>query len=317
LLILLALAIALAGCGYPGEPKPPSLSVPLRVSDLQATEYGDKVIVTFTIPALATDGLALTRVNGVELRVGPGVKPFDMARWLDSARPIEIPATKPGRVTPDIPAREWVGKEILLAVRVIGPKRRSSEWSNLGIVQVVEPLGRPAGLQPAATAKGVQLTWQSPEASFQVFRQGPEDKTLQPLERTQKPEYLDPAAEYGKTYLYSVQAFRDKAQSEASETVSITPADTFAPDVPAGLTAIAGASSIQLAWERNVEPDFKGYRIYRSVDGGPFAMITQVDTPTYSDRDVQTGKQYRYAISSIDQVGNESERTAAVEAALQ
>lgn len=311
------LAAGLAGCGYPGEPLPPSLGIPVRITDLQALEYGDRVIVTFTVPALATDGVKLTEVNGVELRVGPDINPFDLAHWLDGARPIAVPATSPGRVTPDFPAREWVGQEIVIAARVTGPKQRASAWSNLGIVQVVAPVPPPAGLTAKATATGVALTWTSTETSFQIFRRGPEDKTPAPLGKSEKPEYLDASAEFGKAYSYAVQALHDKAQSEPSATIAITPVDTFAPDIPAGLTVVAGTSSIQLAWERNLEPDFKAYRIYRSVDGGAFTRAAEVDTPAYSDRDVTAGKHYRYVVASVDRSGNESAKTAPVEAALQ
>jgi fibronectin type 3 domain-containing protein len=39
--------------------------------------------------------------------------------------------------------------------------------------------------------------------------------------------------------------------------------------------------------------------------------------PSYSDRKVEAGKAYHYSISAVDQAGNESPRSAAVDVAMQ
>ena len=48
-LVILAAAV-LSGCGYAGEPLPPALSRPMRVTDLQAVERGENIAVQFTVP---------------------------------------------------------------------------------------------------------------------------------------------------------------------------------------------------------------------------------------------------------------------------
>jgi hypothetical protein len=42
-----------------------------------------------------------------------------------------------------------------------------------------------------------------------------------------------------------------------------------------------------------------------------------VEVPAYGDSKVEPGKKYRYEISAVDLTGNESVRTAPVEAAAQ
>jgi fibronectin type 3 domain-containing protein len=42
-----------------------------------------------------------------------------------------------------------------------------------------------------------------------------------------------------------------------------------------------------------------------------------IDAPAYGDRQVEAGKRYRYTVSSVDQAGNESARSEAVEATAQ
>ena len=70
---------------------------------------------------------------------------------------------------------------------------------------------------------------------------------------------------------------------------------------------------MELAWDRDTEPDLKGYRIYRSENGGFQPLGGIVETPSFSDKSVQSGKKYRYAVSAIDQTGNESAKSEAVE----
>jgi hypothetical protein len=83
--------------------------------------------------------------------------------------------------------------------------------------------------------------------------------------------------------------------------------DVFAPAGPAGLLARAGAQSVDLVWTRNVEDDFQGYNVRRSADMGPFELIAPLlATPAYDDRAVESGKQYRYTVSAVDMLGNES-----------
>ena len=137
---------------------------------------------------------------------------------------------------------------------------------------------------------------------------------------TDKTEYLDDSAQFGMTYHYQVLAFADERHqaliSEPSE--AITPKDTFAPDVPKGLTVDPGVNAIELAWELNTEADFRGYNVFRSVDGGPFVKIASLITAaTYHDTDVQAGKVYRYQVSAVDLSGNESDRCPPQQGMLQ
>jgi fibronectin type 3 domain-containing protein len=80
------------------------------------------------------------------------------------------------------------------------------------------------------------------------------------------------------------------------------------------VTLLAGPDSVEVSWERSPEPDTKGFYIYRSTDGSPFERKGDlVSIPAFSDKDVQRGKKYRYEISAIDERGNESAHSQAVE----
>ncbi len=67
--------------------------------------------------------------------------------------------------------------------------------------------------------------------------------------------------------------------------------------------------SVTLQWQANAEPDLAGYNLYRSTQsGGPYTILNSSPIPGTSFSDTQTanGATYYYAISAVDQVGNES-----------
>ena len=310
-------ALLLAGCGYIGDPMPPLANVPQKVRDLAAVQRGSHVIVQFTVPANTTEDHPIPGPLKLDLRAG-ATDHFEENQWAASALQIPSAPVIGGTARYEIPSSQWVGKEIIFGVRIVAGNGKQSGWSNFVVVPVVPAPAQPAAVAAVATADGVRVTWQAPGAEFRVLRkeEGSADYTL--AATVQKPEYVDATAEFGKPYSYMVQTIarqNDKvAESDLSAAVSLTPVDTFPPAPPGGLHASAAPNSIELSWERNTEPDLNGYRIYRAIGAGDFEKLADVSVaPTYSDRAVEAGKTYRYAITALDRVGNESARSAVVE----
>lgn len=314
LLTVASLCFLCASCGYVGDPLPPALNIASPITDLRAVERGDRLQLDFTIPPLTTEGLTLARLGTVELRVGPGGSPFDTNRWAETSKAYPLDIGQTGTVHAEVPAAPWVGKEVVAGIRVINPKGRSSDWSNLVSIRVLPPVPAPANLVAASDPKGVRLRWRSPERSFRVYRKAPGEKAPTLAGTSEAPEFADASAQFGTPYEYWVEALRDQAESNRSESVVFTPKDEFPPEVPAGLTVVPGIGTVELVWDRNTEPDLRGYRVYRAEEGAAPARLAEwVETPAYSDRAVQSGKKYRYTIAALDQAGNESRQSAAVE----
>jgi hypothetical protein len=311
----------LAGCGQIGEPMYPALRIPLRVTDLAVVEKGSNFDFDFTIAPLTTEGVALKEIGSVDLRVGPSPsEPFNLGEWQATSTNVVVPVPdKPGPVHAEFPVAAFIGKDVVVGVRVTNPKGRDAGWSDFRTVHVEQPLATPADFKVAASAKGVKLTWRAPGITeIRVYRK----TELQPqptlLATATESPYEDISAEYGKTYQYSIQGASGKAETEVVGPETVTPVDTFAPEVPSGLTVSVGLGAVELAWSRNTEPDFKEYRILRSEEGGPFVEIANgLNAPTYSDRTIQSGKHYRYEIAAIDEVGNLSMPSAPVEITAQ
>jgi len=320
----LGAALLLASCGYVGDPEPPALHIPVAVGDLAAAQRGDKILIQFTAPALTTDGLAVDRFEAVDLRIGAeGVQPFDRGRWEAASQQIEAPPP-PGpefvRVTTD--AGPWAGREVILGVRLAGRKGRWSEFSNLFALRVVQPVKAPTDVAAEAVAAGVRVRWNSQDARpgvrYRIFRRPEKQEGYDLLGETKESEFVDTGTAYDASYGYRVQAVVAAgsrwAESDLTPEISITPRDVFPPAPPAGLRAIAGLDSVELAWERGDEPDLDSYRIYRAAEGEVETEIADgVSGTSFSDKDVRPGKRYRYWITAVDRLGNESARSAMVE----
>jgi hypothetical protein len=328
---LIAAALLSTGCGYVGEPLPPLANVPARVKDLAAVQRGSRILVQFTIPLQTTEGTKIKKPVKLDLRIGTAGAPFHSDDWAAHARQVEpLPATAPGAALAHyaIPAAEWTGKETILAVRVIGANGKEAGWSSFVVVPVVPPPDQPADVTATATADGVRLTWNARGENFQIFRKAP-GEDLTPVATVQQPQWTDANAEFGKPYTYQVQTIvklgdNKQAESDLSTEVSKTPVDTFPPAAPSGLRPSAAVNSVEIAWDRNNESDLAGYRIYRAVltpgavtAAAPLEKLADVgQIPSYSDRNVEHGKTYRYALSAIDRAGNESPRTPPVDVVL-
>lgn len=68
------------------------------------------------------------------------------------------------------------------------------------------------------------------------------------------------------------------------------------------------AHSVDLKWKASVSR-VVGYNVYRSeTDGGPYIKLNSapVRTTNYTDRSVQSGHTYFYAVTAVDSKGKES-----------
>jgi hypothetical protein len=65
---------------------------------------------------------------------------------------------------------------------------------------------------------------------------------------------------------------------------------------------------VNLYWVRNTEPDFREYLVWRGpAFDGPYTKLGTVGSPAFVDRTPANGQTYYYAVSAVDQAGNESD----------
>ncbi len=104
-------------------------------------------------------------------------------------------------------------------------------------------------------------------------------------------------------------------ESTDSAPAFVNPRDVFPPAPPQDLAAVVlpgdtpGYLLVDLSWSISVEPDFAGYRVYRSEDPGTRGQLLNSEllpTPSLRDTSVQSAHRYWYAVTAVDRAGNES-----------
>lgn len=300
----------LSGCGYTGDPLPPALMIPEIVTDLRGYQRGSGIVLEFTVPRKTTEGLPLKSPPAVELRAGASVPgAFDRNAWLSGSVRLPPPQIRNGVAQLLVPARDWTGKEVVFAVRTIGPRGKASQWSNLLALRVIQSPQPPHSLRAEGAAGGVLLTWEGEGSRWRVLRRS-EEGMVAAAEAEQR-RWLDREAQFGRAYEYAVEQVvitgTAPAVSEASAAARIEYSDTFPPATPTGLRAVAGTAAVELNWDRNTEEDFRAYQLWRAEQGQPLEKLGEPGpSSSFTDRSAVSGRRYRYAVSAIDTKGNES-----------
>ncbi|HET6428712.1 MAG TPA: S8 family serine peptidase, partial [Phycisphaerae bacterium] len=136
-------------------------------------------------------------------------------------------------------------------------------------------------------------------------------------------QYLDTTTTDGVPYYYKVRTFAGALFSDSS---IVGPAQSRDDSPPAKITTLAAVDrpadsggAINLTWTYTPPADFAAYRLYRdayaftTVAGRtPIQTITDSGATGYTDATVTDGADYYYALTAVDQSGNENPSVTAV-----
>lgn len=316
--MLAAGALLISSCAYVGEPLPPALNIPRPVTALTVEQVGGKVSTSFVLPSVTTEELALG-IATIELRAGV----VDPGAWPGEARSVSVVRDADGKTASGaVDSSAWTGKQIHAGVRVQSKQGKWSAWSPLAALDVVEPVVAPEDVKAEAAPEGVRIHWRAVQRKGVAMRverrSGAGLVFVEAAMVHNAAEWIDKQARFGEEQQYRITAVSGKARSEIFTTPAFTPVDSFAPGVPANLGAVAGLGSIELTWDRPGESDLAGFRIYRAIGAATEwtrlgASAQPIAAANFSDRMIQPGTAYRYAVTSVDQAGNESQRAEPVE----
>ncbi len=91
--------------------------------------------------------------------------------------------------------------------------------------------------------------------------------------------------------------------------------DTEAPDSPVGLITNAGDGRVTVTWITVAAGDLAGYFVYhQEAAGGSETKSDLLNPTTLTITGLTNGTAYRFAVTSIDEAGNESDRSTEVTA---
>lgn len=349
LLFVLLVACTMIGCGTPGAPLPPSLSLPTPVVNLSAIRIANSVRLTWSMPTRTTDKVVLRHPI-----------PVQICRAVESGPCAEIASLtlKPGgtgEYADALPANLTQGPDRLLRYEVAlrNHAGKSAGPSNTAYSAAGTGPAALTGLTGQVRREGVLLNWHpatEPGQSilFRIERlqltaadQAPKSAlapvapaAAQTLE-VQSKDGVDPghavdaSALFNQQYRYVLERVATLAlsghsvevQGLPSEAVVISTTDIFPPAVPQGLVAVADAAAgtIDLSWLPDSDSDLAAYHVYRRdmhTDLPP-QRISSVGTETsFRDTRAQPEHAYAYSVSATDQSGNESARSPEVEETL-
>jgi hypothetical protein len=302
-LTVLSGCLMLAGCGAVGEPLPPLLDIPVPAAGLAAVQSGDQIRLAWPAPALTTEGASVRPARRGPTHVYRAI--FEGLRAEVGAAEFAAAAQEAVRLDPsqtaftDSALREWTGRTVVYAIQMTNLRGESAGYSNLAAVAVLQPPPAPA-VRYRLTETAVILEWDAPAgASYRVYRDG------RLLATVRGGACEDRNFEFDRTYVYLARGLAEEsaftAESADSAPLSVTPRDTFPPQVPRGLRAVRLETTVELSWTPNTEGDLAGYHVYRN---GIRLTENPLGAPTF--RDPAPGAAPRYQVTAVDRKGNES-----------
>ncbi len=115
-------------------------------------------------------------------------------------------------------------------------------------------------------------------------------------------------------FKYRVTAV-DKEGNISQPNINSIILDYLPPLVPQGVSVLAEPGRNVITWNKVESEDISKYGIYRKTADGNFKKINTVNENVlkYIDYDSQVGETYFYAVSSIDDLNNESELSEAIQ----
>jgi hypothetical protein len=297
----LAVGVALAGCGMPGAPQPPSLNLPEPVADLAASRAGNQVALTWTMPKKNTDKLLLK--GNVTVRVC-------RHEGADACEPagaeLSLAPGAEGAFTDALPATLTAGapRPLSYFVELKNRNGRSAGLSNAAQLLAGEAPEPVTGLSAEVRKQGVTLRWTPAEESsttaVRLHRKlltppaakphegllAPQPETVEqnllvdscaPDGRKGDCRALDTNIRFGQSYEYRAQRVARVTEEgkvvelagELSAPVRVEALDIFPPETPTSVAAVATAGengatpAIDLSWQPVTDTDLAGYAVYR------------------------------------------------------
>jgi hypothetical protein len=292
-IVTLCLVLLLAGCGKVGEPLPPFVRIPEAVADLTVRQSGNDLIVTWTNPARYIDGSAATDLARVQIRSDGAI-----VTTIEAAAPAQ-----PQSVT--IPVRDPIETPRSFTIVVETTRGLMSQASNVVSVSPAVVPGRVVGLTAVVDQRRIFVTWEKPREhpeladAYRISRNQPAESQI-----ITETHYEDTRYRPGEMYTYEVTAMRGMIPGVGPESINISVADRTPPQVPSGLDILVSDTGAFVTWAANSETDLGGYRVFR--DRMPISE-RPIAGNSFFDPDYRPG--VTYAVSAVDEFGNESSRS--------
>jgi predicted phage tail protein len=342
LFLFLALSTLFIACGKRKPPLPPIEKVSQKV-EISGFQRGNQIRLSWTMPNRNAPDGSLLKISRADIyRLAEPINSPESLTEQDFANRSTLIATMP--VTDADFARktlnyydtlQFAGQNIRLryAVRFVNDSGSKAAFSNFLLIEPIAKIANFPSLSPVRyTQDEILLNWQSPETNidgskpaniigFNIYRASAKEETAKLINQTPitNNEFTDKNFEFEMNYRYFVRtvslgANAEPVESQESNIIEILPKDTFPPNSPNSLTIAATPNSISIFFVPNSERDLAGYKVFRSTDKENWQLQTEklLQTTTFQDTKIESGKTYYYYLIAVDKFGNESEKSEIV-----
>lgn len=294
----------------PGAPQPPSLNLPVPVSDLSAVRTGDQVALTFMLPRRTTDKVELKAPITAHI-----CRSEKSTGFCSAIATLQFAPTSDGAYTDTLPAALATGlpRPLNYFVELVNRKGRSAGPSNSAMVLAGQAPAAVDGFAAEVRKDGVLFRWSpsplpappdSTQVALRLVRtlltpsakkpdQGPFSAPAEPVQRNllvasaASGRALDSDIHLSESYEYRAQRVARvtldgnalELAGPLSAPVRVDTADIFPPSIPQGLAAVATAGengnppAIDLNWQPVTDAGLAGYNVYRrDVSAGENAL---------------------------------------------
>jgi hypothetical protein len=298
----------LASCAKIGPPLPPVVRVPETTQQLRLIQIGMSAKLLFPLPSPDIKAVLIHKQCGAvvpwnaESASQNRVEIADLKQEAPGVYSFLDAATRP---------------DCRYAIRFVNDQKRLSAFSNTRATASQPPPEPPTNVKVQPTADRLIVSWDPPQLDVTGQPAHVVGYLVNSSQMVSVPRFEDRDFTWGTAKTYRVQAVGQADNplllSENSPEVSITPVDTFGPPPPAGIVGLFTEGRVELVWRSPNANDLKGYRIYRGLTPGQTEKIADLVTENgYVDQAPPAAGIIYYQISSVDQKGNEGEKSEPV-----
>ena len=304
--------LVLAGCAKVGDPVPPLSEPPVSTRDLQLVQVADRLQFIFPMPP---ENIAAVQLHGK--CAGPKLSADELELLGDFERESLGPHPTAGPlVFVENPANR--DETCQFALRLLDRRGRASELSNRVNSIPISPASPPSNLRSEVLQDRIILRWDRP--STNIDGSAPANVAgylLNSKHRLSTERFDDLAIEFGLNKTYWIQAVSRNQDplilSSIGDTLTVSPRDTFPPQVPQNVTAVYWKGKVQILWDRGRDSDLLSYIVYKGTSPESLKRLSRrVSIARYTDEEVSVGLTYYYRVATLDTSGNESPQSASV-----
>ncbi len=345
--MLAALCLLLPACGKRRPPLPPFENVPQTPPLISGVQQGNQVVLSWLAPLRNAPDTSVQSIRRIDVyRIVEDLEdPLPLTEEQFSTRASVIGsldyetlqsargANQNNLTYIDTLAFGASPVRLRYAIRYVNASNQRAAFSNFLLLEPASRISLPPQLTELTESQNaILIRWTAPLSNvdgsvpinflgFNIYRSSPTsgERVTRPLNSAPitTTEFRDTTFRFNEQYTYIVRTISlgtlgRQVESLNSNTLSVTPRDTYPPSAPISVSIAAAPKSLTLFYPANPETDVTGYFIFRSTDDKlpreQWTLLTSepLNRTSYQDERIESGTRYFYYLVAVDAAGNRS-----------